>query len=106
WTEENKNILVECYNNFIPDNAIAKRFNGSVYAVARQRCNMGLVKFKRRTYTNNYKEATLDNVPAEFVIQYVRDGVKHFCHTTTTDEQKVEVIVKHLAYNQKDIKNI
>ena len=100
WNKENKEILANMYNQFKSDTEIAEVIGTSTYAVARQRCRVGLVKQKKMIKKSlgnaNHKTIEANNK----VIYFNKDGRDHYIALSPSLKNE-EAFVRTIMDKQK-----
>lgn len=100
WNEKNKLILTEMYNAEKSDNEISEYFGAATFAIAKQRSNMGLVRYKK---LGMHRCAKVKKEDKEFyAIYYMKDNRNHFSVIDVDKAGKKDVndIVRKMIYNQ------
>lgn len=79
WTKQKNATLKDLYSNSVSDEALAKIFETTVYAVAKQRSVLGLVKNKRNNLGRKPKTIKESTHP-EAIAFYKEKEVVHVMH--------------------------
>lgn len=104
WSKQNNEKLENWYNRGMGDDQMAREFNTTVFAVAKQRSLLGLVKFKKGTYTREEKTIIPIIECNCFIAHYKEGGTDHFINLG-----EEEAKAKNTAYKvcvEKRLKNI
>ncbi len=102
WNKHNNKLLTAYWEHGVSDIEIAERFKAGVFAIAKQRSNLGLVKCKHRKGIKRAKRSVIAQITKPFyAIYYRKDGVNHFSFLDTNVEQKAIELARHMIYNQK-----
>lgn len=91
WTPESNQRLEELYNQGKTDTVIAAELGTTFMAVAKQRSNIGLTKFKKREGLHRAPKTEQPKVPLpDFIIHYTgKEGNDHFLNVKGADPNKI-----------------
>lgn len=101
WSKTNNEILTLMWNEGKNDIEIAAYFNAGIYAIAKQRSNIGLVSHKKKE-GGHRKPKTLTPIVNKmfFVAHYQQDGVNHFSRLDTENSTTAKEMIRKLIYNR------
>lgn len=105
WDVESNELLTSMYNNHSTDEEITKFFNVGKYAVAKQRCKLGLVQKKVAYHTRKEKTVKVVAECNNFIGYYKdKEGIDHLI-VLGCDEDIATSTAKKLIH-EKGLKNI
>lgn len=101
WNKTNNEILTLMWNEGKNDIEIAAYFNAGIYAIAKQRSNIGLVKFKQKEGGHRKPNNSTPIINKMFfVAHYQQDGINHFSRLETEDATTAKTMIRKLIYNK------
>lgn len=101
WNKTNNEILTLMWNEGKNDIEIAAYFNAGIYAIAKQRSNIGLITRKRMKGLHRKVKTLIPIVNKMFfVAHYQQDGVNHFSRLDTENSTIAKEMIRKLIYNK------